>query len=100
VVDLHLKRTAKENDDYIIVSEQTWDFLVDRYGYQYDLPRISVQVPTEDPNKKDYIVEVHQRRFELRTSPNIKYHEQLKMPHRFYVSRSTTVKELHLKICE
>jgi len=45
-------------------------------------------------------VEVHLRRFELRTSPNIRYHEQLKMPHRFYISRSSTVKEMHLKICE
>lgn len=57
-------------------------------------------MPTDNPKMPDHIVEVHQRRFELRTSPNIKYHDQLKMPHRFYISRAATVKEMHLKICE
>jgi hypothetical protein len=100
VANIHLKRTAKEDKDYIVVSQEVWEALVQNYGFVYDIPRISIQVPTEDPNKKDHIVEVHHRRFELRTSPNIKYHEQIKMPHRFYVSRTETVKELHLKICE
>jgi len=57
-------------------------------------------VPTDDPKKKDYLVEVHLRRFELRTSPSIRYHEMRKMPHRFYVSRASTVREMHVKICE
>ena len=51
-------------------------------------------------DKQDYVVETNHRRFELRTSPNIKYHEQIKMPHRFYISRQTTVKEMHLMLCE
>lgn len=97
---LYLKRTAKEESDYMVVSQEVWDVLADRYKYEHDIPRVSVQVPTDDPGKKDHIVEVHLRRFELRTSPNIRYHEQLKMPHRLYVSRATTVKELHLQICE
>jgi hypothetical protein len=59
-----------------------------------------VQVPTEDPCKKDYIVETNHRRFELRTYPSVKYFECLKMPFRFYVSRSCTIKELHLNIVE
>ena len=84
----------------MIVDQEVWEQLVTQYGYNFDLPRLSIQVPTEDPKKKDYIVEVHLRRFELRTSPNVKYHEQVKMPHRFYISRSSTVKEMHLKICD
>ena len=71
-----------------------------RYGVKYDIPRFSVQVPTDDPGKKEHIVEINYRRFELRTSPNIKYAQQIKIPHRFYISRAATVKELHLKICE
>ena len=59
-----------------------------------------MQVPTDDPNKKDHIVEINFRRFELRTSPNIRYAQQIKIPQRFYVSRTATVKELHLRICE
>jgi hypothetical protein len=99
-MDLQPKRTAKEDQDYVIVSQAIWDALAAGYGFNADIPRISVQVPTDDPAKRDHIVEVHQRRFELRTSPNIKYHDQLKMPHRFYVSRSMTVREMHLRICE
>lgn len=96
----NLKRTAKESKDYVIVNQEIWKLLTAKYGFGFDINRISVQVPTEDPKKKDFLVEVHLRRFELRTSPNIKYHEQLKMPHRFYISRSCTVKEMHLRICQ
>ena len=65
-----------------------------------DIPRLSVAVPTIDPGKSDYIVEVAHRRFNLRTYPNVKYHEGVRLPHRFYTTRAMTVKELHLKICE
>lgn len=74
IPDLHLKQTAKEEVDYKIVDQAVWDLLVARYGFVYDLPRISVQVPTAD-NQIDYIVEINHRRFELRTSPNIKYYD-------------------------
>ena len=97
---LYPKRTAKENEDYIIVNQEVWEFLTERYGVEHDISRKSVQVPSETPGNKDYIVEVHLRRFELRTTPNIRYIDQIKMPHRFYVSRSATVKEMHLSICE
>lgn len=100
VHNVHLKRSAKEDQDYLIVSHQVWEALTELYSYSYDLPRISVQVPTEDPDKCDFIVEAHMRRFEVCSSPNIKYIEKLKMPHRVYVSRSSTVREMHLKICE
>lgn len=72
---LYLKRSAKENTDYVIVSQEVWEFLAARYGVEHDIPRFSVSVPTDTPGKKDYIVEVHLRRFELRTSPNVKYHD-------------------------
>ena len=36
----------------------------------------------------------------MRSYPNVKYHEGLKIAHRFYTTRAITVKELHLKICE
>ena len=100
VSDLNLKRTAREDKDYIIVSNAVWNILIDSYGSLCAIPRVSVQVPTEDPMKKDFLVEVHLRRFELRTSPGVRYHEMRKMPHRFYVSRASTVKEMHLRICE
>jgi len=39
---LHLKRTAKEDTDYIVVNQEVWDILADKYKYEFDIPRVSV----------------------------------------------------------
>ena len=56
-----------------------------------DIVRTSTAVPTQDADKMDYIVEVHQRRFNVRTFPGIKYNPGLAHTASIYVSRSATV---------
>ena len=65
-----------------------------------DFAKLSVPVPTADPDKPDYIVETHQRRFKIRSFPNIKYNQGIQSFTTFFVSRASTVNALHSAICE
>lgn len=61
--------------------------------------RKSIAVPTENPERPDYIVEVQLRRFKILTWPKVKYFPRA-LSLDVYCSRSDTVKELMSKLCE
>ena len=84
VGDIHLLSEAKEEKDYKVVPHEAWVALYNRYGVGSIHPkekipppscitRLSVPVPTADGDRQDHIVELYQRRFKVRTYPNIKY---------------------------
>lgn len=67
-----LKANAKEGQDFQVVDKEVWEKLSRRYG-GHAIPRYSVAVPTENPTRPDYIVEVQLRKFKILTWPRVKY---------------------------
>jgi hypothetical protein len=74
VGDIHLLPSAKEEKDFKVIPHEAWTALINRYGAgsmhpKLKIPppsyltRLSVPVPTADPDKKDHIVEINLRRF-------------------------------------
>ena len=49
-----------------------WDILCGRYGGR-PIRRFSITVPTEEPTRPDYVVEIQLRKFRIVTYPKVKY---------------------------
>ena len=94
----YLKDSKKEDEDFKVVDEQVWNILYPKYGGN-EMRRKSITVPTENPERPDYIVEVQLRRFKILTWPKVKYFPQ-SLSLEVYCSRTDTVKELISKICQ
>lgn len=75
---LYLKNNLKEEQDYILVSDQCWQYLFDIYG-GVDLRRFSIKVPKEDGGC-DYIIEVHLRKFIIYGLPHVKFNSMFNSP--------------------
>ena len=60
--------------------------------------RHSVAVPTENPTRPDFVVEVQLRHFRIITWPRVKYFPRV-LESEIYCSRNDTVKELIYRIC-
>jgi hypothetical protein len=43
----HLKITLKEDEDYVILSDEAWQYLFKIYGGM-DIPRLSIEVEKDD----------------------------------------------------
>ena len=56
----YIKNGKKENQDFKIVDEDVWKKLHSKYGGK-ELRRKSIAVPTDNPLRSDYIVEVQLR---------------------------------------
>jgi hypothetical protein len=96
--NIHLNPEAKENKDFKIITHEAYLLLNQRYGtaslYEKasipppnDIVRLSIPIPTIDPDKPDHIVELFQRRFTIRSYPMIKYNKGIKNKHFVYASR-------------
>ena len=68
----YLQAGKKENQDYRVVDYEVWNKLYSKYGGN-EVPRKSIAVPTDNPTRPDYIVEVQLRRFKILTWPKVKY---------------------------
>ena len=75
-----------------------WDKLFGKYGGN-EIRRFSVAVPTDNPTRADYVVEVQLRRFKILTWPRVRYFKQA-ISMDFFVSRASTIKEMVHRICE
>jgi len=53
----YLKDGKKEDVDFKVVDEQVWEILYNKYGGK-ELRRKSIAVPTEIPDRPDYVVEI------------------------------------------
>lgn len=80
-----------------MVDREIWDILCDRYGGRC-IRRYSVAVPTDDPTRPDYIVEVQMRKFKIISWPKVRYFTK-NVIKEVYVSRADSVKELISRIC-
>lgn len=83
--------------DFKVVDEQVWEILYNKYGGK-ELRRKSIVVPTEIPDRPDYIVEIQLRKFRILTWPKVKYFPN-SLTNEVYCSRTDTVKELIDFIC-
>ena len=95
--NFQLKPGMKEGQDYQVVNQEMWDILCGRYGGR-PIRRFSITVPTEEPTRPDYVVEIQLRKFRIVTYPKVKYFPQ-SIRKEVYVSRADTVKELIARIC-
>ena len=92
----YLQAGKKENQDYRVVDYEVWNKLYSKYGGN-EVPRKSIAVPTDNPTRPDYIVEVQLRRFKILTWPKVKYFPQ-SLSQEVFCSRTDTVKELICRI--
>lgn len=44
---MHLKDSCKEDINFKVVDEETWNYLFNKYGGD-SVPRLSIAVPTDD----------------------------------------------------
>jgi len=95
--NFYLKPGKKENQDYKVVDQEAWKMLSARYA-GIALRRYSIAVPTENPTRPDYLVEVQLRKFKIYTLPKVQYFKN-NVNAEVYVSRADTVKELISRIC-
>ena len=97
----HLKTSMKEEEDFIIVSDDVWKYLYEIYGGA-DLPRMSIQVAKDDDDKADpdYMVEVYLKRIFIYILPRVKNHLFLKKPSSLFISRTATVQDLRVHVAE
>ena len=93
----YLRDGKKEDTDFKVVDKQVWDKLFSKYGGR-ELRRKSICVPTDNPQRPDFIVEVQLRRFKIITWPRVKYFPT-SLSQDIYCSRTDTVKELISQIC-
>ena len=93
----YLRDGVKEDEDFKVLDQQVWNILHPRYGGN-ELRRKSIAVPTENPERPDFIVEVQLRRIKIVTWPKVKYFPQ-SLSLEAYCSRTDTVKELITQIC-
>lgn len=74
-----------------------WDKFHNKYGGR-EFRRKSIAVPTDDPSKPDYLVELQLRTFKIITWPRVKYfRDSIRVD--VYCSRSDTVRELIHRLC-
>ena len=94
---LFIKNGKKEEQDFKVVDREVWQRLSSKYGGA-EIKRKSIAVPTDDPVRSDYVVEVQLRNFKIHTEPQVKYFGK-RLSGQVYCSRTDTVKELISKIC-
>ena len=93
----YLKQGKKEDQDFKIVDVQVWNRLYGKYGGK-EVRRHSIAVPTDNPTRPDYVVEVELRHFRIVTWPRVKYFPTV-LEQEIYCSRSDTIKEFLYRIC-
>ena len=67
-----IKNGKKEEQDFKVVDREVWQRLSSKYGGT-EIKRKSIAVPTDDPVRSDYVVEVQLRHFKIHTEPSVKY---------------------------
>ncbi len=56
--NLQLKTSCKEDEDFVIVNDETWRYLHGIYG-GVDVPRFSISVSTDpDVEKEEFMIEI------------------------------------------
>jgi len=86
----------KEDVHYKVLDDSTWNYLFNKYN-GVDIPRLSIAVPNGD--SIDHIVEVNLRKFKVVTFPKVRYITGINEPSLVFTSRTSTVLELHTRIC-
>lgn len=96
----YLKTSLKEDEDFVILPEEAWQYLYDIYGGT-DIPRLSIEVAHDDetPNP-EYMIEIYFKRIFIYIYPKVKNHLCLKKPSSLFISRRATVVDLRKRIAE
>jgi hypothetical protein len=98
----------KCDEDYILVTDEAWDYLFKIYNGT-DLPRYSIEVSSAEPGEseatqmatdKEYIVEVFFKQVKIYILPRNTSHLVLRKPSAVFVRRKAKVADLHRKIAE
>lgn len=87
----HIKLTCKEDEDFIILSDEAWNFLSDIYGGR-DIPRYSIEADKEENATSSFFIEIYLKSVLIYILPKIKSHLYLKDPTTIYISRKATIK--------
>lgn len=113
---IQLKTSLKCDEDFILVTDQAWDYLFKIYGGT-DIPRYSIEVSSNEPldtesaatqtapstvreGPKEYIVEVFYKKLQIYILPRNTSHLVLRKPSGIFISRKSTVADFHKKIAE
>ena len=97
--NFHFKTSCKEDEDFIILNEEAWHYLYERYGGN-DCPRYSIEVKTEEETEKQYMIEVFYKKLQIYILPKTANHLSLRKPSGVFVPRKSTIKDYKRKIAE
>lgn len=101
----HIKPSMKEEEDFILLPHDVWDYLYDIYDGT-DIPRFSIKIDKEEATeegeqtKDEYIVEVFWKKIYIYILPKTRNHISLKKPSPLYITRKATVHDLRFRIAE
>ena len=104
---VQINTSLKCDEDFILVSDEAWDYLSQRYGGQ-DIPRYSIEVASDEsvvpegdtrtPKSKEYMIEIYYKQLFFYILPRKTQHVVLRKQSAVYVSRKATIGEYHKKI--
>ena len=96
--NFHLKTSAKEDEDFVLLPDAAFQLLKSNYGGR-DVPRFSIEAEKEDEEQESmFIVEVYLKKLNIYILPKVKNHLVLKKPSGVFISRKGTIRDFKLKI--
>jgi DUSP domain len=99
-LNLHIKTSMKEDEDFVILTDEVWKYLHKIYGGQ-DIPRFSIEAEKEtEEDETQYMIEIYLKKLSIYIFPKVKNHLILKKPSGVYMSRRATVYDFKLNIAQ
>jgi hypothetical protein len=101
----------KCDEDFILVTDEAWDYLFKLYG-GVDIPRYSIEVSNVEPEDsgttevsatpgdKEYIVEVFYKKLQIYILPRGTNHLVLRKPSGVFITRKAKVSDYHRKVVD
>jgi hypothetical protein len=101
VTNRHLKTSVKEDEDFVILPDDAWKYLLEIYD-GFDMPRYSIKIEADDGNseKDEFMIEIYLKKLFIYILPKVRHHLCLKKPSAVYISRKKTVLDFRRKIGE
>ena len=92
--NLQMKPNLKENEDYLIIDHDIWQYVSEKYGFNQDILRFGVKTSEES---EECIVEIYLKQILVHPIPNGKLFN-FNGPKSITISRRETIEDLAKKI--
>jgi len=83
----------------VLLPDEAWKYLHEIYG-GVDIPRYSIEIPTDDEDRKEFMIEVFYKKLCIYILPKVKHHVSLKRACGVYISRRAKIMDFRRKVAE